>query len=196
MIHRFLAVSLALLLFGGDAWAQATPPPVAAAAVPPAGVSTVAPAVPPEDYGTFALGPRLGIFPPIFSALEFDAYLNPYVALGLIGVYSPKAFGSGGASFLGGATVRGTLKPGDSEYLESSYYHYHADADSTGYTETSDFIAITTGYLWRWSVVELQAGVGIQFVLRDEVPPCLGVTCTKNTAWFLPAVDLALRFRL
>jgi hypothetical protein len=145
----------------------------------------------------FGAGIRLGLFPPVFSALELTVRPIDHLSFSAFGMYLPTSggLGKGADRFtLGGAlTFELADRRRSGWYVSASLIHYEASKDTSGFYETSTQVAATAGYLLRAGGLELQLGAGIQAV-SDEAPPCRDWCFNIPVPPVLPAVDVAVRY--
>ncbi|WP_242344133.1 hypothetical protein [Anaeromyxobacter terrae] len=148
-----------------------------------------------------SIGVKCGVIPPILTAPELLVRIGSGLAFGLFGIYTTI---DGEAQTLVAPEVLLELREGrrSTPYLEAAYLLY-SETSKGGGADKMDYFALTAGYEWKWSSVELQLGGGIQFLTREEKAPCEsqpgewfgGCGLDLETPSVLPAIDLALRYR-
>src|SRR5215471_9586885 len=147
-----------------------------------------------ERVSLVSAGLRVGLFPPILTAVEISFRPVNHLAMSAYGMY----LGGDGARLLAAASVTAELAASGQSgwYLSTGFLHYNQATNSKGFYETSVIVPVTAGYVFRSRWLELQLGAGAQVVALDDTSPCTGFWCFKfNQPPVLPAVDLGVRYR-
>jgi hypothetical protein len=144
-------------------------------------------------------GLKAGVFPPILGLLEVTYRPLPHLGVGVMGIYAPfDVTGKVGTRFAVGPELLYELEAGGAStwYLEGAWLYYHATGPGS-FFETMQSVQLTGGYEWKWPSLEVQLGAGLQHILVDHTPPCVGFCLTLDPTQFpvLPQVEVAARYR-